>query len=65
MRSSLQSSEQFFVVRFVLLISVGQLPEDAAEFLTRLKLAVLYGEGSLFGYFWVIGAWHLFKAMKR
>jgi hypothetical protein len=50
---------------FILLSSVGQLPDDAAVFLARLKLVVLYGEGSLFAYFWVTGAWHLFKEMRR
>jgi hypothetical protein len=50
---------------FTFLIDVGPLPEDAAQFLARLKLAILYGEGSLFSYFWATGAWHLFKEMKR
>lgn len=50
---------------FTLLSSEGQLPEDSAQFLSRLKLVVLYGEGSLFAYFWATGAWHLFKEMKR
>jgi hypothetical protein len=50
---------------FILLSSVGQLPDDAAEFLAKLKLVVLYGEGFLFAYFWATGAWHLFKEMRR
>lgn len=49
----------------VLLSTVGPLPEDASQFLGRLKLALLYGEGALFAYFWATGAWHLFKEMKR
>ncbi len=45
--------------------SFGPLPDDASRFLSRLKLALLYGEGSLFAYFWAAGAWHLFKEMKQ
>jgi hypothetical protein len=50
---------------FVWLSSSGQLPEDATDFLGKLKLVVLYGEGSVFAYFWATGAWHLFKEMRR
>lgn len=50
---------------FVLLSSEGQLSEEAIDFLGRLKLAVLYGEGSLFAYSWATGAWQLFKEMRR
>jgi hypothetical protein len=49
----------------ILLSSFGPLPDDASRFLARLKLAILYGEGTLFAYFWATGAWHLFKEMKR
>ena len=51
--------------RVVFLSSVGELPDDTSRFLARLKLAILYGEGTLFAYFWAMGAWQLFKEMKR
>jgi len=50
----------------VILLSIfGPLSDDASRFLARLELAVLYGEGTVFAYFWATGAWHLFKEMKR
>lgn len=50
---------------FVWLSSHGQLPDDATDFLSKLKLVLLYGEGSVFAYFWLTGAWHLFKEIRR
>ena len=45
--------------------NVHPLPEDAFRFLSQLKLAILYGETTLFAYFWLTGTWYLLKEMKR